>query len=152
MKAYLYSPKLFPAILSLWGFRRHLNFRTGLPHTKHLIIYMWPLPTLTGKSKQCLSWPALRRLENALIPFWFNSVQRESSIRHEPLTLIVCPCSVSMSQVVHNCQLVRGRPFYGYHSEERIFVKIILWVGGRKRVGAFLSEYVSEWDRGPVVL
>jgi hypothetical protein len=34
-------------------------------------------------------------------------------------------------QVVHNLQLVRGRPFYGYHKDQRLYIKISLWVAGK---------------------
>eukprot|EP00198_Chlamydomonas_reinhardtii_P005086 XP_001694422.1 predicted protein [Chlamydomonas reinhardtii] len=29
-------------------------------------------------------------------------------------------------QVVHALQLVRGRPFYGYHLQEQLFIKVVL--------------------------
>jgi hypothetical protein len=29
-------------------------------------------------------------------------------------------------QRVHNIQLVRGRDFYGYHSEDSLFMKVVL--------------------------
>ncbi len=34
-------------------------------------------------------------------------------------------------QVVHAVQLVRAIPFYGYHPEERLFIKIILYNPGQ---------------------
>ncbi|GFH05757.1 predicted protein [Haematococcus lacustris] len=32
----------------------------------------------------------------------------------------------SKRQVVHNMQLVRAWPFYGYHEQERLFIKVVL--------------------------
>lgn len=29
-------------------------------------------------------------------------------------------------QVVHALQLVRGKPFYGYHMEEQLYIKVVL--------------------------
>jgi hypothetical protein len=29
-------------------------------------------------------------------------------------------------QVVHALQLVRGRPFYGFHMEEQLYIKVVL--------------------------
>ncbi len=34
-------------------------------------------------------------------------------------------------QVVYAVQLVRAIPFYGYHPEERLFIKIILYNPGQ---------------------
>ena len=34
-------------------------------------------------------------------------------------------------QVVHAVQLVRAAPFYGYHPDERLFIKIVLYNPGQ---------------------
>lgn len=34
-------------------------------------------------------------------------------------------------QVVHAVQLVRAMPFYGYHKDEKIFMKIVLYNPGQ---------------------
>ena len=34
-------------------------------------------------------------------------------------------------QIVHAVQLVRAMPFYGYHKEEKIFMKIVLYNPGQ---------------------
>ena len=34
-------------------------------------------------------------------------------------------------QVVHAVQLVRAVPFYGYHPDERLFIKIVLYNPGQ---------------------
>lgn len=34
-------------------------------------------------------------------------------------------------QIVHAVQLVRAMPFYGYHGEEKIFMKIVLYNPGQ---------------------
>ena len=34
-------------------------------------------------------------------------------------------------QVVHAVQLVRAIPFYGYHPDERLFIKIVLYNPGQ---------------------
>ncbi len=47
-------------------------------------------------------------------------------------------------QVVHAVQLVRAIPFYGYHPEERLFIKIILYNPGQVTRIATLLQVQPE--------
>ena len=47
-------------------------------------------------------------------------------------------------QVVHAVQLVRAIPFYGYHPDERLFIKIILYNPGQVTRIATLLQVVPK--------
>ena len=47
-------------------------------------------------------------------------------------------------QTVHAVQLVRAMPFYGYHKEERIFMKVVLYNPGQvTRIATLLQVTLS---------
>lgn len=47
-------------------------------------------------------------------------------------------------QIVHAVQLVRAMPFYGYHKEERIFMKVVLYNPGQvTRIATLLQVKLS---------
>lgn len=48
-------------------------------------------------------------------------------------------------QVVHAVQLVRAIPFYGYHPEERLFIKIVLYNPGQvTRIATLLQVMLKN--------
>lgn len=61
-------------------------------------------------------------------------------------------------QVVHAVQLVRAIPFYGYHPDERLFIKIVLYNPGQvTRIATLLqvmllSEHAASTQSQPCIL
>lgn len=51
---------------------------------------------------------------------------RETRVRHGIHLPGLRLCVHLRLQIVHTMQLVRGRPYYGYHEQEQLFIKIVL--------------------------
>ena len=55
-------------------------------------------------------------------------------------------------QVVHAVQLVRAIPFYGYHPDERLFIKIVLYNPGQvTRTATLLQVMLTTMQFQPSV-
>ena len=52
---------------------------------------------------------------------------------------------VGRKQIVHAVQLVRAIPFYGYHPDERLFIKVVLYNPGQlTRIATLLQVMLSS--------